>query len=138
VLSRLAQDSLALLEPTRKTRHYVRPEYRLRASALQALGSAVRYRRRTVDEIDRKVIAHVQEYGRITNRTLQNLLEVDVYRASDILRDLSERGLIVRTSRQTRGPAVEYGPGTSFPRRRRAARVPGEETTQLALDDDSG
>lgn len=139
VLSRLAQDSLSLVEPTRKTRHYHRPDYRLRADALRALGTAVRYRRRTVDEIDRKVIAHLNEYGRITNRTLQNLLEIDVYRARDILKDLAERELIVRTSSQTRGPSVGYGPGAAFPERatrrraRPARRHPGD---QLFLGDD--
>lgn len=137
VLDRLAQESPALLEPTRETRRYIHPEYRLRAEAVRALGSAVRYRRRTVEEIDRKVIAHLREYGRITNRTLQNFLDVDVYRASDILRDLVERGLIVRTSKQTRGPSVEYGPGPAFPKRRARGRVQAgrdHPTGQLPLD----
>lgn len=138
VLDRLAQDPLGLLEPTRRTRHYVRPEYRLRADVLRSLGSAVRYRRRTVDEIDRKVIAHVHEYGRITNRTLQNLLDVDVYRARDILRDLTGRELLVRTSIQTRGPSVEYGPGPAFPERparRGVSRTRRADGNQLNLDD---
>ncbi len=99
----------------------------------------MRYRRRTVDEIDRKVIAHVQEYGRITNRTLQNFLDVDVYRARDILKDLTGRELLVRTSIPTRGPSVEYGPGPAFPEapaRRRVSATRRADGNQLHLDDE--
>lgn len=119
VLRRLAQDSPGILELTRASQRARRREYRLRGEALKALGAAVRYHRRTVDEIDRKVIAHVREYRRVTNRTLQNLFDIDVWRARDILADLQAREIIVRTSQAARGPNVEYGPGPKFPRERK-------------------
>ena len=92
----------------------LRSEYRLRGDALRALGTAVRYHRRTLDDIDRKIIAHVTEYGRVTNRTVQNLFDIDVYKARDILADLKQRQILVRTSQQERGPTVEYGAGSKF------------------------
>lgn len=121
VLRRLTMEGAALLEPTRESRARLNPTYRLTAEALRALGSAVGYSRRTVDEIDRKVIAHVTEYGRVTNRTLQNMLDVRVSRARQILADLVEREILVKISTQQRGPGVEYGPGPRFPARRRGS-----------------
>ena len=101
-------------------------EYRLRADALKVPGPAVRYHRHTVYEIDRTVISHLHEYGKITNRTLQNLFDIDVYRSRDILADLQRRELIVRTSEATRGPTVEYGPGPKLPKSRRRRGNPLE------------
>jgi ATP-dependent DNA helicase RecG len=115
VLTRLANDDPGILEATRESARLKRSEYRLRASALGALGSAVAYHRRTVDDTNRKVIAHVNEYGRVSNRTLQNLFDVDVYRARDLLRDLQQREILTKVSKQQRGTAVEYGPGPKFP-----------------------
>ncbi|HET9451249.1 MAG TPA: ATP-binding protein, partial [Aggregicoccus sp.] len=114
-LRRLATEKLAILEVTRQTLRSPHPTYRLRGEALKALGSAVGYQRRTVDEFDRKVIAHVREYGKVTNRTLQNFFDVGVIRARDLLVDMVRRQLLVKTSAQQRGPAVEYGPGPKFP-----------------------
>ncbi|MCC7078884.1 MAG: putative DNA binding domain-containing protein [Acidimicrobiia bacterium] len=122
VLSRLAADKPGILEATRESRRLKKSEYRLRSSALGTLGGAVAYRRRSVDDTDRKVIAHVNEYGRISNRTLQNLLDLDVFRARDLLRDLQQRQILVKTSEQQRGPAVEYGPGPKFPKQKRKGR----------------
>jgi ATP-dependent DNA helicase RecG len=115
VLRRLASDAVNLLERTRHTIGRSMPTYRLRSDALRNLGSAVIYQRRTTDEIDRKVIAHVREYGKITNRTLQNFFEVDVFKARDIITDLVQREVLVRISKQARGPKVEWGPGVKFP-----------------------
>lgn len=114
-LRRLASSELAILEATRQTARRAHPAYRLRGEVLKVLGSAVDYHRRTVDELDRKVIAHVREYGRVNNRTLQNFFDVDVIRARDILSDMVERQLLVKISAQQRGPSVEYGPGPKFP-----------------------
>lgn len=122
VLRRLAGDAPGLLEPTRESAARAKPTYRLRGEAVRGLGAAVAYNRRTVDDTDRKVVAHVREYGRITNRTLQNFLDVPMLKARDILGDLSQRGVLVRVSEQTRGPKVEWGPGPNFPRRRGADR----------------
>lgn len=115
-LDRLSREPAALLETTRASRRMRRSEYRLRGSTLQRLGSAVRYHRRSIDEIDRKVIAHLREYDRVTNKTLRNMLDIDVYRARDLLRDLVAREIIVKTSKQERGRSVEYGAGSRFPR----------------------
>ena len=126
VLQRLAEDGRAILEPTRETARLRRSRYRLRSAALGALGGAVAYHRRRVDDIDRKVIAHVNEYGRISNRTLQNLFDIDVYKARDVLRDLRDREILVKTSKQERGTAVEYGAGPKFPTSGRR-RKPSED-----------
>src|SRR5437868_4836250 len=69
VLKRLRAEPVNMLEPTRETARLSRPTYRLRSDVLRALGSAVGYQRRTTDEIDRKVIEHLHEYGKVTNRT---------------------------------------------------------------------
>lgn len=127
VLHRLADERRAILEPTRESARLKRSEYRLRADALGSLGSAVTYHRRTVDDIDRKVIAHVNEYGRISNRTIQNLFDIDVYRARDLLRDLRTRDILVKVSKQQRGTAVEYGPGEKFPKKRTRERRRNQE-----------
>lgn len=119
VLRRLAHDSLAIVEPTRQTARYRQWTCRLRGEVLKALGSAVLYHRRTLDDIDRKVITHVQEYGKITNRTIQNNFDVDVQRAKGILSDLVGREILVKTSERSRGPGIEYGPGSKFPRSRK-------------------
>ncbi len=114
-LRRLAGDTVGLLEMTRQTARLSFPTYRLHGDALKRLGPAVRYHRRTVDEIDRKVIGHVREYGKVTSRTVQNMFDVDVQRARDILRDLVQRKTLRKTSKAQRGPSVEYGSGARFP-----------------------
>ncbi len=115
VLARLAADDPGILEPTLESRTRRKPTYRLRGPVLSALGSAVSYHRKSIEEVDRKVIAHVKDYGRINNRSLQHLFDIDVHRAAALLRDLRNRGLLVKTSVQQRGPAVEYGRGPEFP-----------------------
>lgn len=115
-LERLAEERLDFIEPTRGTARRSFPKYRLRERALQTLGTAVRYQRRSVDQTDRRVIAHVREYGRITNKTIRNYFDVDVGPARDILRDLVDRGILIRTSEARRGPSVTYGPGPTFPK----------------------
>lgn len=132
VLRRLASPDVGMLEPTRESARLRRPTYRLTSDALRQLGSAVRYRRRTVDEIDRKVIWHVREYGKITNRTVQNLLDVGMTRAKQIIQDLVAREVLVKTSEHERGPGVEYGRGPRFPASPRRVREP--EAQQLELE----
>ena len=138
VLRRLAQDVPGILEMTRESQRSRKKQYRLRGEVLKSLGSAVRYHRRTMDDVDRKVIAHVNEYGKITNRTLQNLFDIDVWRARDILADLQQRSLIVRTSEAARGPNVEYGKGLRFPRQRpNGSQSPPSDRRQKGGDDAS-
>jgi len=127
VLRRLAADPVRILEPTRETARRARAVYRLPSDALKALGGAVSYQRRTTDEIDRKVIEHVREYQKVTNRTVRNLLDIGTDRAAAILGDLTKREILIKTSKAQRGPSVEYGPGSAFPSKtaRRARRKPG-------------
>jgi ATP-dependent DNA helicase RecG len=135
-LRRLAGDAIGVLEPTRVSARRAHPTYRLRGEVLKALGPAVPYQRRTVDEIDRKVIAHVQEYGKVTNRTVQNLLDVGINRSRDILADMVQRRLLRKTSAHERGPGVEYGPGARFPTRgKRKAAEKEASKGQLELSD---
>ena len=117
VLSRLATDEVGIVEPTLESRTRRNPTYRLRASALRALGSAVRYQKRSTEDVDAKIVSHLRDYGRINNRTLRDLFDVDVHRASAMLRDLRRRGLVVKATDQQRGPSVVYAPGPQFPRR---------------------
>jgi ATP-dependent DNA helicase RecG len=111
-----------MIEPTRQTAGRRRPTYRFTEQVLKELGTSVPYRRRTTDEIDRKIIAHLREYDRITNRTVQNLLDVGADRAKAILADLVSREILVKTSAAQRGPSVEYGSGRRFPAERRVRR----------------
>lgn len=111
VLRRMADQPADLVEATPGTLKRRHPNYRLRDHVVAALGPALRYRRRDRRELDRKVAEHIAEYGYVNNATLQRLFDVDVYAARDMLRGLVERALIVRTSTQSRGPAVRYGAG---------------------------
>lgn len=115
ILRSLAAEDVAMVEPTRQTTRHRHPAYRLREHVLKALGAAVTYRRRTGDEIDRKVVATVVELGRITNGVVQALFDVKVERASRILSDMVDRSILVKTSAHERGPRVTYGPGPKFP-----------------------
>lgn len=137
VLRGLAADDVGMLEPTRQTVRRRAATYRLREHALKELGTAVSYRRRTADEIDRKIVATVSELGQITNGVVQALLDVKVERASRILADLVDREILVKTSPHERGPRVTYGPGPKFPARgsarSRGSRRSGE--AQLSFED---
>lgn len=122
VLRRLAAGEAELLEPTAGTAARAHPNYRLRGRALASLGPAVTYHRRSASDVDRKVVDHVREYGTVNSATVQRLFDVDVYQARDILRDLVDRGLVVRVSEQKRGPMVRYGAGAQFPAKARGKR----------------
>lgn len=115
VLKRLATDEIGMIEPTRATASRKRPTYQLRGDVVSELGTAVQYRRRTRDEIDRKIVTTVRELGQVTNRVVQLLFDVKVERASRILADLVERQILEKTSTNERGPGVTYGPGIGFP-----------------------
>jgi ATP-dependent DNA helicase RecG len=118
VLTRLADDDPGLLEPTRRTIRKPFPAYRLRNKPLAELARAVSYRRRTLDEIDAKVVEHVEEYGVVTNKTLQRLFDLNVYAARNMLTDLRDRGLLRKIGDARGGTGVKYGPGKKFPKKR--------------------
>jgi ATP-dependent DNA helicase RecG len=133
ILERLAGPTVDIIEPTRESVRYRDPNYRFRSEVLEQLGTLVGYKRRTSDEIDRKIVRHVSEYGRITNQTVRNLLEVGTPRASAILRRLVDKGILTRTSEARRGPGVEYGPGPSF-----GEQQPDAESPDAASDEAQG
>lgn len=140
VLGRMSDDQVGLLEPTRRTLRKPFPSYRLRNEPLAALARAVTYRRRTIDQMDEKVVEHVQEYGFVTNRTLQRLFDRDLYAARNLLNDLRDRGLLEKLGTARGGPGVKYGPGPKFPRPRRrtdsrAHGDVGSDSDQLSLSD---
>jgi ATP-dependent DNA helicase RecG len=114
VLERLAAEDVEVLEATRGTvrRHF--PSYRLRSEPLAALARAIGYRRRTADQTDEIVIEHVREYGVITNRTLQRMLDIGVYAARNLLTDLQARGIVEKIGTARGGPGVKYGPGPNM------------------------
>ncbi len=118
VLQNLAGPETGFLERTRESANLRVGVYRLRDHAIAGLGTAVTYRRRVGDDIDRKVIEIVRETGQINGRMIRTLLDVDTSTASRILADLVERKLLVKTSEAQRGPSVTYGRGPRFPARR--------------------
>ena len=141
VLARMTDEQVGLLEPTRRTLRKPFPAYRLQNEPLAAMARAVTYRRRTIDQIDEKVIEHVQEYGLVTNRTLQRLFDRDLYVARNLLNDLRDRGLLEKLGTARGGPGVKYGPGPKFPRRKRptesrASTDAPSVSDQLRLSDD--
>lgn len=135
-LRRLSGEPAALLEPTRGTMTRRYPSYRLRADVITALGNAVSYHTRTGDDIDKKVVEHLNDYGEVNNRTIQRLFDVDVYQARDILRNLVDRDIIVRTSVASRGATVKYSPGPAFPTKKAHNRRPPRSTTGRGHDDE--
>lgn len=107
VLQRMTDERVA--EATRRTAHHPAPTYRLRPEAVAGLARALRYHRRQVDASDEKVLEHIHEYGFITNRTVQRMFDLDVYRARNLLADLRARGLITKIGDARGGPGVRYG-----------------------------
>lgn len=134
VLNRLSGDGVQLLESTRETARRSRPKYRLREHALAALGSAVTYRRRTTDQLDRKIIELVNETSTINGRMVRILLDLDTIGASRVLADLVERGILVKTSEATRGPGVTYGRGPNFPSKSRPERKSKTAGSEAPID----
>jgi ATP-dependent DNA helicase RecG len=105
--------------------------------AIRALGVAVSYRARSGDDTDQKIVTVVREIGSITGRVVQTMFDVQPATASRILSDLVDRGVLVKTSKATRGPAVTYGPGPKFPstRRSRPQAPDGPAQSTLTLEE---
>lgn len=119
VLERMAAGDDGVIEPTRRTVRKPFPSYGLKNQPLAELARAVAYRRRTLDQADAKIVEHVDEYGHISNKTLQRLFDVNVPTARNMLTDLRDRGLLRKIGDARGGPGVKYGPGPKFPRRKR-------------------
>lgn len=126
-LLRLSTEPVAMLEPTQETARRRHPNYRLRGAAVEALGTALRYHWRRMDEAERKVVELAAAAGQINARMVRVALDLDTPTTSRLLAGLVERGVLMRTSEATRGRAVTYGPGPDFPapRRTRGARSDG-------------
>ncbi|MDN5858639.1 MAG: hypothetical protein L0H84_08435 [Pseudonocardia sp.] len=77
VMEQLVAEPVAMIERTRATARQLSGVYRLREHAIRALGPAVRYRRRTQDESDRKISAMVRETAEINGRMVRLMLDVD-------------------------------------------------------------
>lgn len=136
ILSRLAQGSAELIEPTPRTVNRRYPDYRLRSAAIAALGPALSYQSRPKADSDRKIYAHVREYGSINNAAVQRMFDVDVYAARDVLRDLVGREVLVRISEQSRGTAVKYGAGPKFPSKKsESSEAEMTDMTLFALEE---
>ncbi len=131
-LQRLSQGAAQIVEPTNRSVGRKFPDYRLTASSVSALGSALVYQSRPKSDIERKVVAHVRDYQSINNDAVKRMFDVDVYAARDILKDLVDREILARTSEQSRGTAVKYGVGRRFPAKTRTRKL-----DSLDLDGDT-
>jgi ATP-dependent DNA helicase RecG len=135
VLERMSH--AGLLEPTRRSASSAFPTYVLTGETLAALGRAVKYHVRRMDETDRKVADHVREYGHVTNQTLRRLFDLDVAGARDLLRALQLRGVLVKLDQGRGGPGIRYGPGPQLQRGEgrspRASTPAADGGHQLAL-----
>ncbi|WP_199182455.1 ATP-binding protein [Cryobacterium sp. Y11] len=120
VLHRLATGEIELIEPTTRTVRRINPDYKLRSSALAALGPALAYQSSPRADRDRKILEHIREYSTINNGAIQRMFDMDVFNARNVIQDLVGREILVRISDQTRGPGVKYGPGPKFPEHKKS------------------
>lgn len=119
-LRTLAHDQYDLLESTRATAAHRNPTFRFREGPRAELGTLLPYHRQAQDSTDRQIVAHVREYGTVSNETVRNLCQVKAVRASQILRSLVDRDILVRTADSpARGRGVRYQKGARFPSRLR-------------------
>ena len=113
-MARMALEAQPLIEPSRGRPNGPATRYRLTPEAARGLGSAVRRSARDRNEIEDAVVAHVNQHGRIANGVIRNIFGVGTPRASAILRDLVDSGVLERITDAPRGPGVAYGPGPLF------------------------
>jgi ATP-dependent DNA helicase RecG len=111
-LQRLADPPLELIAASDRRGGRV---WQLTVQVATALRAALGYRTATQDEIDRKIIDHVSANGTIDSKTLQIFFDLDVYAASYRLKTLRGAGVLAKLGDQERGPGIRYGPGASFP-----------------------
>jgi ATP-dependent DNA helicase RecG len=104
VLAAIADDPDGFLEPTRESRTWAYPEYRLRPSAVADLGTAVARGRQPTDDSQRRVLDLLRESGEVTPGMVRVLLGVQPATVSRLLSGMVSRGLVVRTSPKARGP----------------------------------
>jgi ATP-dependent DNA helicase RecG len=125
-LQRLADPPLELIAASDRRGERV---WQLTAQAATALRAALAYRTATQDEIDRKIVEHVDANGTIDSKTLQIFFDLDVYAASYRLKTLRGTGVLAKLGDQKRGPGIRYGPGPSFPGKKKRRKRRGETTS---------
>lgn len=86
--------------------------FRLSSALYKQFGESISYiRERGIDEIryPELVVNYVKKYGAISNTQVRELLGVDIYKASKILRDLVQRGKLIRigTGRRDAGYSIK-------------------------------
>lgn len=114
VLEWLASPAVGLLELS-GSRRGQRTAWRLAHATQAGLGTAITYRTR-VGEGDTRVIAHVREYGWVTNKTVRNLFNLDLRQARMLITDMRDRGILEKDSAgPERGPGIRWLPGPRFP-----------------------
>lgn len=113
-MARMALEARPLIEPSRGRPNGASTRYRLTPETERGLGSAARRSGRNRNEIEDAVVAHVNRHGRIANQVIRNLFGVGTPRASAILRELVDSGVLERITDAPRGPGVAYGPGPRF------------------------
>lgn len=110
----MSSPQAALLEPTGRLAKQG-GSWQLRAAVQAGLGTAIRYRTRSRQGED-KIVAHVREYGWVTNKTVRNLFNLDVQQARVLISELRDRRLLVKDPESPdRGPGVRWLPGPDFP-----------------------
>lgn len=114
VLQRLAEPGVDVVAPAERTTHQ---RWQLSPRALAELRPALNYRTISADEIDRKIVEYVRKNGTVDNKTLQIFFDLDVAGAAYRLRTLVQSSVLEKLGQQRRGPGIQYGPGTAFPRR---------------------
>ena len=83
--------------------------------------------------------SHLQVQREGSRQVRRHLFDLTVHPANNLLDDLIRRGILVKTSAQQRGPAVEYGPGPRFPKPpkgTRGRRVADDPMTLWQSEDD--
>ena len=115
---RLLGEAVALLRLAERTGQGIDRAYRDAARWQGAAANLRRWIERTIDQIDEKVIEHVQEYGFVKNRTLQRLFDRDLYASRSAQRP-SRPWAPADARHRARRSGVKYGPGPRFPKSKR-------------------
>ena len=85
--------------------------YRLSSNIYKQLGESVSYiREKGIDEVryPELILEYVKNYGSITNRQVRELLGVDKYKASRLLRKLVEKGKLKRFGTSDKNARYEF------------------------------
>lgn len=85
-----------------------KPTWKLLPTTAAGLGTAVAHRTKA-SQARRRVEAHLDEYGWITNKTVRNMFDLDVQQARQVLSDLRDSGVLTKDpDGPERGPTVRW------------------------------